>query len=92
MTQPRNAAAAVVLALLLAAGCSAEAKQDAPVSARNTAAAEIINMPDGFSNIASKCDGPNRVYSIYRNPEASTNFGAVAVVPNDPRCAAKVPK
>lgn len=40
-------------------------------------------MPDGFSNLASKCDGPNRVYVIFHNDSA---YGAVAVVANDPRC------
>lgn len=40
-------------------------------------------MPDGFSNWASKCDGPNRVYTIYHGDQ---KYGSIAVVPNDPRC------
>lgn len=43
----------------------------------------MIEMPDGFSNIASKCDGPNRVYVVFHSDSA---YGSVAVVANDPRC------
>ena len=76
----------VVILVLATGACSKKATEpfrDAPVSGHNDGRAEIINMPDGFNNIASKCDGPNRVYSIYH---ADSAYGAVAVAPNDPRC------
>jgi hypothetical protein len=85
----RLAAAAVAVSLVgaLASACSNKAVQqfnDAPrTSEQNSAPAEVIAMPDGFSNLASKCDGPNRVYVVFHEDSA---YGSVAVVPNDPRC------
>jgi hypothetical protein len=80
-----------VLALaVLATGCNTglskvtEKFRDAPRGATNRGAADIILMPDGFSNVASKCDGPNRVYVVFK---ANAAYGDVAVAPNDPRCA-----
>ncbi len=81
-------AAAGVLALALA-GCDwgdkvAEPYQDAKRSGNtNSTPADVIEMPDGFSNLAAKCDGPNRVYVAFHGDSA---YGAMAVVPNDPRC------
>ena len=49
----------------------------------NDAPAQIITMPDGFSNLASKCDGPNRIYSAFHG---DNHYGALAVVKDDPRC------
>lgn len=56
---------------------------DAPRGETNNGPADIITMPDGFSNVSSKCDGPNRVYVVFKSNSA---YGAVAVAPNDPRC------
>ena len=65
------------------AGCS-DATGDAPVSGdADTSAAKQFQMPDGFSNFARKCDGPNMVYTLYHGASA---YGGIAVVPNDPRC------
>jgi len=69
-----------------AAGCSSktlERYQDAPVGAQNENPADLIRFPDGYSNVASKCDGPNRVYVAFKGDEVRA---AVAVVGNDPRC------
>jgi hypothetical protein len=77
--------AALPLALL-ASGCmdkQTEAYKDSGVSARNNTPAQVIEMPDGFSNLSAKCDGPNMVYVIFHN---NNNYGSVAVAPNDPRC------
>ena len=75
------------VAVLALAGCSTdkatEPFKDAPRSGTNNGAAEVITMPDGFNNVASKCDGPNRVYVIFHGDD---KYGAIAVVPNDPRC------
>jgi hypothetical protein len=77
----------LVVALLLLTGCGAqkatEPFKDAPVSQHNDDPAAILNMPDGFNNVATKCDGPNRVYVVFHNDNP---YGSVAVVPNDPRC------
>ena len=61
-----------------------EAGNDAPRREANiTEPATIINMPDGFSNVATRCYGSNGVYVIFHqgNP-----YGSIAVVPNDPEC------
>lgn len=77
----------VVFALALA-GCG-ESREDAGINNRDVGPADIINMPDGFSNVAHKCDGPNMVYVIYHgsSTEGAKAYGSVAVVANDPRCA-----
>ncbi|MFJ5952604.1 hypothetical protein [Streptomyces noursei] len=79
-------AIAATLALTLA-GCGdkvTEPFKDAPRSGKdNGAPMDLIRMADGFSNLGSKCDGPNRVYVVYHG---DNNYGSLAVVPNDPRC------
>jgi hypothetical protein len=69
-----------------ATGCSQKTQEpgrDAPVSSHDDKPARLINMPDGFSNVSAKCDGPNMVYVVFHSDSA---YGSVAVVPNDPRC------
>lgn len=55
------AATAAALAALALAGCSsyndARGKGDAPVGPTDDSPAQIINFPDGFGNVAIKCDG-----------------------------------
>lgn len=73
-----------LLAFLAACGTrAAEPFQDADRGTSNTAPANTITMPDGFSNVAYKCDGPNMVYVLFKGDLA---YGGIAVVPNDPRC------
>ncbi|MET7487080.1 hypothetical protein [Streptomyces sp. NPDC005538] len=79
-------AIAATVALTLA-GCGAkytEPFKDAPRSGKdNGAPMDLIRMADGFSNVGSKCDGPNRVYVVYHG---DNKYGSLAVVANDPRC------
>lgn len=76
--------AAITIAVLVLSGCKAtEPFKDAPVGERNVAPADTITMPDGFSNVATKCDHGNRVYVVFKSDAA---YGSVAVVPNDPSC------
>lgn len=75
-------ATAAVVPLLMASSC--ESGQDAPIATRNTGSAEVLNFPDGFRNVAHKCDGPNMVYSASAGDD--TKSGSISVVPNDPRC------
>lgn len=69
------------------AACTNKAQQvynDAPRTAvQNSAPATVGNMPDGFSNWARKCDGPDMVYTLFHSDSA---YGGIAVVANDPRC------
>lgn len=63
-------------ALVFAAGCG----EDAPEGNRDTGPADILNYPDGFGNVAHKCDGHgNRVYSA----GASDAGTAIAVIPDE---------
>lgn len=75
------------LVLLTGTGCSEKGNEvfrDAPKTAqRNEAPATIITFPDGFTNYAGKCDGPNYIYSAYHG---DGSYAAGFVVPNDPRC------
>jgi hypothetical protein len=89
MTRTRKTLAAITAAFALAlllTGCSDkfnEPFKDAPRGTSNNGPADIGTMPDGFSNWASKCDGPNRVYTAYHG---DATYAAIAVVANDPRC------
>lgn len=58
---------------------------DAGRGTTNKENADIIVFPDGFSNAAHKCDGPNMVYVLFKG---DNNYGAIAVVKDDPRCEA----
>lgn len=80
------AAAAMAAAALTLAGCSQKAQEpfrDAPVSGHQSSPAEVIEMPDGFSNIADKCDGHgHRVYVVFHS---DGSYGSVAAIA-DPSC------
>lgn len=80
------AAATTVAALALLTGCSkySEPFKDAPRSGHdNGTAADLIRMPDGFSNAATKCDHGNRIYVAYHG---DSKYASIAVVPADPTC------
>nr|WP_079664226.1 hypothetical protein [Streptomyces sp. 3214.6] len=87
--RPLRATAVVLIALafLLLGGCSSkfsEPFKDAPRSGKdNGAPADLIRMPDGFSNAATKCDHGNRLYIAYHGDYP---YAAIAVVPADPTC------
>lgn len=82
----RRVLALIAICVLPLAACADKATEpfrDAPRSTTNDLPAEIITMPDGFSNVATKCDGSNRVYVVFHG---DNTYGSVAVAPNDPRC------
>lgn len=70
------------IVLLGAADCT---HGDAPAGDVNHAPADVLQFPDGFRNVAHKCDGPNMVYSVSAG-QSDTLPGGVFVVANDPRC------
>lgn len=76
------AGAALVVAALT--GCGNHGNNNASV-VQPTGPADVIQFPYGFRNVAHKCDGPNMVYSLSAG-QSDDLPGAVAVVPNDPRC------
>ena len=60
-----------------------EPYKDSGRGSTNSAKADLITFPDGFNNVATKCDGPNRVYVTYHG---DSPYGSITVAPNDPRC------
>jgi len=77
---------AVGLSALVITSCSEKTREpfrDAPQGARNDTPADIIEMPDGFSNVSTKCDHGNRIYVAFKG---DANRAAIAVVPNAPEC------
>ncbi|WP_372344642.1 hypothetical protein [Streptomyces sp. KL116D] len=85
----RTAALAAVLAIsaLTLVGCDnkySEPFKDAKRSGHdNGAPADLVRMPDGFSNAATKCDHGNRIYIAYHG---DAKYAAIAVVAQDPTC------
>lgn len=81
------AAAGLAVGALLLTGCMdkyQEPYKDAPRShVDNGAPADLVRMPDGFSNVATKCDHGNRLYTAYHG---DNKYAAIAVVPADPSC------
>lgn len=79
-------ATSAVLFLGGAAGCDKQLEQfnDADlVDSGNSQPAQGISMPDGFSNVATKCDHGNRIYVAFKGDSA---YAAIAVVPDDKSC------
>lgn len=89
MTTRLKLAAAALIATLALAGCADAQHQDAEPGGIDSSPADIISFPDGFRNVAKKCDGPNMVYSASRGDTSSdvSVAGSVSVIANDPRCA-----
>jgi hypothetical protein len=80
--------AATVLTLGMLSGCGEE-NRDAPRGTEDTGPADVIQFPDGFSNVAHKCDGPNMVYSATNGAgtgDAKSTRASISVIANDPRC------
>jgi hypothetical protein len=87
----KNSVRALTLVLVLAlaatlGGCGKirEPYKDAPVTnVLNDKPADKITMPDGFSNLTTKCDHGNRIYVAFHGDNA---YASIAVVPQDPSC------
>lgn len=73
--------------ILVISGCSVskqtEPFKDSPRGSTNDGKADTITFPDGFNNVATKCDHGNRVYVTYHH---DAPYGALAVVPNAKGC------
>lgn len=86
-TRPPKIVPAAAALVLLLTGCQSkltEPYNDAPRASLNDKPADVLSFPDGFNNVAAKCDGPNRVYVVFHK---DSPYGSVAVVANDPRCS-----
>jgi hypothetical protein len=74
------ATASFVVLTTIAVGCSDTTPTgDAGTKSVDDSPAHVVNMPNGFMNIAFKCMGVNGIY-------AHTRTAAPVVVPNDPEC------
>lgn len=76
--------ALVTVAVVALAGCKAtESFNDAPIAGKDDSPAEVFSMPDGFSNVASKCDGHgHRIFVAFHGDGA---YAGIAVI-NDEAC------
>jgi len=74
-----------VVALGFLAGCSqsgygkSHGIYDASIGQQDTGPAFVIDMPNGYMNVAFKCHGKDGIY-------AHTRIAAPVIVPNDPNC------
>jgi hypothetical protein len=77
-----------LLALVTMSGCGkmTEPFKDAPRGETNSAPADTLTFPDGFSNVSAKCDGTTRVYVVFHS---DSPYGSVAVSPNHPACGGR---
>lgn len=76
-------AALLTVTLSSCTGKGTEPFRDAERGTTNDGPADTITFPDGFSNVATKCDHGNRVYVLFKGDAA---YGAIAVVPNAEGC------
>ncbi len=76
---------ATVATVGLLSACSSNHGNSGTVDKNTAPARVVILFPQGFRNVAAKCDGPNMVYSVSAG-QSDTLPGGVAVVANDPRC------
>lgn len=88
MRVPRHligVAAAVAVAVgsgLGIAACGTSGRHDSPVGPQQNAPREVINMPDGYGNVAMACDGyGHRVYVVTHD-----NSDVAPVVVTDASC------
>jgi len=77
-------ALAAVVALSFAAGCGvskvSEPFNDAPRAREWNGSADVVTMPDGFSNLATKCGPGGMRYSVIFHQDGA--YGSVSVVPD----------
>lgn len=77
------AGAAILAVSMSSCAKMTEPFKDAPRGATNDAPGDLVTFPDGFSNVATKCDHGNRIYTAYHADKA---YAAIAVVPNAEDC------
>lgn len=86
---------AVAAVLVAVSACAGDTHQSAPNPAEinHQAAHEVVEMPEGFRNVAEKCDsGGNMILVTSRgmildNNSAGALPSGIAVILHDSRCA-----
>jgi hypothetical protein len=78
--------AVLALSAVALTGCASltEPFNDAPVERKDDTPAVIYSMPDGFANVASKCDGNG--YRIFTTRGSDAGGGKAVAVVADPTC------
>ncbi|MDP9870432.1 MULTISPECIES: hypothetical protein [Streptosporangium] len=80
-----------VAAALLLTGCSEfnqkNGRGDTPIGKVDNSGAEIINMPDTFGNLATKCSHGFRVWSTtHGSSDDKTEYASQIWVERDSKC------
>lgn len=77
---------AAALVILSSTGCArfAEEWNDAPIERKDDSPAVVYSMPDGFANVASKCDGNG--FRFFTTRGAESGGGKAVAVIADPTC------
>ena len=72
----------------------ANGRGDAKIDAKDNSGAEVVNMPDTFGNLATKCSHGNRLFSTTHGSGDDKHEYAsqIWVVPADPSCPKDVAK
>lgn len=85
--------AAVLVAVVSLTSCGqfdqANGRGDAGIVKKDNSGAEVINMPDTYGNLATKCNHGNRVYSTtHGSGDDKMEYSSqIWVTPADPSCA-----
>ena len=78
----------IVVGLASCSATKAAAPEPTGANIRPGTHTRVIQMPNGFRNIAATCDGTTGVYVTSRGvAEADPQPSSVAVLPNDPACS-----
>jgi hypothetical protein len=76
----------IIIVAFALGGCSSwndkHGKGDSPVGKTDDSPARVVNMPDGFANLAIKCYNGNGIY-------VTTRDAAPTIIVNDPNCPQK---
>ncbi|WP_145500921.1 hypothetical protein [Streptomyces sp. CFMR 7] len=78
--------AGVTAFLLSSTACArfTEEWNDAPIERKDDSPAVVYSMPDGFANVASKCDGNG--FRFFTTRGAESGGGKAVAVIADPSC------
>lgn len=85
-------AATAVLALASLTACSEwdnkNGRGDAAITDVDDGSAEVVNFPDVYGNLATKCSHGHRLYSTtHGSSDDTTEYASqIWVIPNDPTC------
>jgi hypothetical protein len=78
----------IVVGLASCSATKADAPEPSPSDIKSGTHTRVIQMPNGFRNVAATCQGSTGVYVTSRGvAEADPQPSGIAVLANDPACA-----